>query len=110
LTEIKLLIENAKNCTGVLASDHIINLLQEIQGRLDADREKMLAIIEDYFSLTKAKQRIFQLARRSGWVVSPAELELLPPERLEKLARIAGAVENEAQWDKKINEMMAGFI
>lgn len=110
LTEIKLLIENAKNCTGVLASDHIINLLQEIQGRLDTDREKMLEIIDEYFSLTKAEQRIFQLARRSGWIVSPAELELLPSERIEKIARIAGSVGDEALWDRKINDMMAGFI
>lgn len=110
LTEIKLLIENVKNCTGVLVSDHIINLLQEVQGRLDTDRQKMLAIIESYFSLTKAEQRIFQLARRSGWVVSPGDLELLPSERIERLARIAGSVDDEAFWDRKINDMMAGFI
>jgi radical SAM superfamily enzyme YgiQ (UPF0313 family) len=110
LTEIKLLIENAKNCTGTLVSDHIINLLQEIQGRLDTDREKMLAVIEGYFSLTKAEQRIFQLARRSGWIVRPAELELLPSERIEKLARIAGSVDDDALWDRKINDMMTGYI
>jgi biotin synthase-like enzyme len=110
LTEIKLLIENAKNCAGILASDHIINLLQDIQGRLDTDREKMLAIIDNYFSLTKAEQRIFQLARRSGWATSPEDLALLPSERIEKLARIAGSVDDKALWDRKINDMMAGFI
>ena len=110
LTEIRLLIENAKNCTGMLASDHIINLLQEIQGRLDTDREKMLAIIDNYFGLTKSEQRIFQLARRSGWATSPEDLALLPPERIEKLDRIAGSACDEALWDRKINDMMAGFI
>lgn len=110
LNEIRLLIENAKNCTGVLASDHIINLLQEIQGSLSTDRGDMLAAIDRYFSLPEAEQKIFQLARRSGMVTSPEDLELLPPERLEKLARLAGTIGDEALWDRKMNDMMSDFI
>ncbi|HVI40963.1 MAG TPA: radical SAM protein [Anaerovoracaceae bacterium] len=110
LTEIKLLIENARNCTGVLASDHIINLLQEIQGRLDTDRQKMLSAIEEYFGMPEAEQKIFQLARRSGMVTRPEDLELLPADRLEKLAGIAGSIADDALWDSEMNEMMTNFI
>lgn len=110
LTEIKLLIENTKNCTGLLASDHIINLLQEIQGSFDTDRQKMLSIIDEYFSMPEFRQKIFQLARRSGMVTRPSDLELLPTERLEKLARLAGSISEEAVWDRKINDMMFGYI
>jgi radical SAM superfamily enzyme YgiQ (UPF0313 family) len=110
LNEIRFLIENAKNCTGVLASDHIINLMQEIQGSLDTDREKMLSAIDRYFSLPKAEQKIFQLARRSGMATRPEDLELLPSEQIEKLARLAGSVGDEILWDRKMNDMMSDYI
>lgn len=110
LNEIRLLIENSSNCTGFLASDHIINLLQEVQGRLDKDRQKMLNVIDEYFSLPALEQRIFQLARRSGIVTSPGDLELLPRERREQLVKLAGSVTDETLWDRNMNDMMAGFI
>lgn len=110
LTEIKLLIENARNCTGVLASDHIINLIQPIQGRLDLDREKMLALIGGYFQLPEKKQKMFQLARRSGLVTSPSDMELLPQDRIMNLERIAQSIDDEELWDRKMNEMMTNFI
>lgn len=110
LTEIKLLIEHAESCTGVLASDHIINLLQDVQGRLDTDRQKMLSEIEDYFNMPEFRQKIFQLARRSGMVTRPDDLELLPSERLERLAQLAGSVTDESLWDRKMNDMMMNFI
>lgn len=110
LMEIRLLIENATNCTGILASDHIINLLQEIQGRLDVDRQQMLTTIDRYFDLPKPQQKIFQLARRSGTVTRPEDLALLPSDRLQKLAQLAGSVSDETLWDRKMNDMMSDFI
>ncbi len=110
LTEIRLLIENTKNCTGMLASDHIINLLQEIQGNLSTDRQKMLAVIDEYFRMPVFRQKIFQLARRSGLVTRPEDLDLLPTERMEKLARLAGSVSDDTLWNRKINDMMTDFI
>lgn len=110
LAEIRYLIENSKNCTGVLASDHIINLLQEIQGRMDTDRSKMLSIIDDYFALPQSEQKIFQLARRSGMATRPEDMELLPTEQIEKLARLAGAVSDETLWDRKMNDMISNYI
>lgn len=110
LTEIRLLIENARNCTGMLASDHIINLLQEIQGRLDTDRLNMLSVIDAYLAMPESEQKIFQLARRSGMAVRPENLELLPSEKMEKLARLAGSINDETIWDRKMNDMMTNFI
>ncbi|HML38164.1 MAG TPA: radical SAM protein [Bacillota bacterium] len=110
LTEIRLLIENAENCTGKLVSDHIINLLQEIEGRLAHDRPRMLAVIGEYFQMPESEQKIFQLARRSGMAVRPADLKLLSWTQLEKLARMAGSISDGALWDRKMNELMADSI
>lgn len=108
--EIRLLIQNTNNCTGKLVSDHMINLLPDIEGRLDMDRQKMLAVIEGYFSMTGYRQRLFQLARRHGFAVSPDEMEHLHPNFLERLVKIAGSVSDESLWDRKMNDMMANFI
>jgi hypothetical protein len=110
LGEIRLLIEHAENCTGFLGSDHIINLLQEVEGSLATDREKMLAVIDRYFDMTEYEQRLYQLARRAGSVREPEDMELLPSDYIETLDRIVRSVPTGALWDRKINDMMAGFI
>jgi len=110
LAEIRLLIEHTPNCTGVLASDHIINLLQEVHGRLDKDRRMMLELIDEYFNLPVLRQKIFQLARRSGMVTRPDDLDLLPHDRLQNLEQLAGSIDDEDVWNRKLNDMMAGFI
>jgi len=110
LAEIRFLIENARNCMGILASDHIINLLQQIQGRLDTDRLRMLSVIDNYFEMPEFEQKIFQLARRSGMATRRSDMELLPSEQLEKLARLAGSITDEALWDRKMNDMITNFI
>ncbi|HWQ79873.1 MAG TPA: radical SAM protein [Anaerovoracaceae bacterium] len=110
LAEIRLLIEHTGNCTGFLASDHIINLLQEVEGRLDRDHGKMLSMIDRYFSMTEYEQKLYQLARRSGMVKQPEDLAFLPSNYIERFAQITGSVSDEALWDRKMNDMMANFI
>ena len=110
LNEIRLLIENASGCTGYLASDHIINLLQGIEGRLDRDRGQMLAHIDEYFGLLGRSQKVFQLARRSGMVTAPSDLERLPRERLVKLEQFVDSIPDEELWDEKMNEIMMDYI
>lgn len=110
LNEIKLLIENAGGCTGYLASDHIINLLQKVEGKLSSDREKMLAQIEEYFSLPYQRQKLFQAARRSGMVSEPGDLDLLPKDQLNRLEAFVRSVADEDSWDEKMNEIMMDYI
>lgn len=110
LTEIKLLIENAGNCTGKLVSDHIINLLQEVEGRLDKDREKMLSLIDEYFSMPEREQKIFQLARRSGWVTRPEDIPFLQQNHIARLEQLVDSVADDVLWDRTMNDMISNYI
>lgn len=110
LMEIKLLIENIKDCTTVLVSDHIINLLQNVQGRVDLDRQKMLSLIDEYFNMPEYKQKMFQIARRSGIVTAPSDLNLLPRDWVERFSATIESIKDEAEWDYKMNSMMAHYI
>lgn len=63
--EEKLLLENL-TCASNIVSDHIINLLQEVEGELPGDKEKMLAAIARYRALPAAEKDNFKLGRRLG--------------------------------------------
>ena len=63
--EIKLLIENLK-CQSNIVSDHMMNLLPEIEGKLPEDKEKMLAVIGRFQSLPPRERDNYKLGRRLG--------------------------------------------
>ena len=63
--EEKLLIEHL-DCHSYFVSDHITNLLQEIEGKLPQDKEKMLASIARFQSLSPEEKHNFMVGRRVG--------------------------------------------
>lgn len=65
LEEEKLLIEHLE-CHSSFVSDHIINLLQEVEGKLPEDKEKMLAVISRFQALSPEERVNFKLGRRLG--------------------------------------------
>lgn len=65
LEEERLLIENL-NCQTNFVSDHIGNLLQELEGRLPDDKERLLSIIERFNSLSEEERAHFIIGRRVG--------------------------------------------
>lgn len=58
-----------------LVSDHDLNLLPELRGRLPGDRAWLLARVEDLMSWPPARQRLFILGRRAGLVHGLADLK-----------------------------------
>ena len=66
VAEIRLLIESLHGVTTALVSDHILNLLQELEGNLPQDRDKLLGIIDRYQALSGDEKANFQVGRRAG--------------------------------------------
>jgi radical SAM superfamily enzyme YgiQ (UPF0313 family) len=66
LGEIKLFIENLDVQGTYLASDHVLNLLEELEGIFPEDKKQILSAIERYFELPYEDRQIFRLGRRSG--------------------------------------------
>ena len=64
--EIRLFIENLEGIESTLVSDHILNLLEEVKGKLPEEREKLLAIIKRFFSMSDDDRLIYRLGRRRG--------------------------------------------
>jgi radical SAM superfamily enzyme YgiQ (UPF0313 family) len=65
IEEERLLIENL-NCHSNIVSDHIMNLLPEIEGKLPGDKERILALIKRFQSLIPEERDIYKLGRRLG--------------------------------------------
>jgi hypothetical protein len=66
LREIREFILALTGIGTTLVSDHILNLLEEVEGKLPGDRQKMLDVLDRYFSLTAEQRLVFRLGRRQG--------------------------------------------
>jgi hypothetical protein len=110
LAEIRLLISEIENCDGHLISDHIINLLQTVSGRLDADREAMLAEIDDFLRLPAWAQKRFQLARRAGQVLRPQDMQSLHPDEAARIDAVCASVSDPDEWEELLNRYLRHYI
>ncbi|MBN1176998.1 MAG: radical SAM protein [Dehalococcoidales bacterium] len=63
--EIRLLIENL-DCSAEIVSDHMMNLLPEVEGKLPQDKDKILSIIARFQSLPPRERDNYKLGRRLG--------------------------------------------
>ncbi len=66
VAEIRLLIESLHGVTTTLVSDHILNLLQELEGTLPGDKDRLLGIIDRYLALPAGEKANYQVGRRAG--------------------------------------------
>ncbi len=64
IEEERLLIEHLE-CHSSYVSDHIANLLQEVEGKLPEDKEKMLAVIDRFQALSPEERTNFRIGRRA---------------------------------------------
>jgi histone acetyltransferase (RNA polymerase elongator complex component) len=76
--EIKIIIQNLDGISSIITSDHIMNLLEEVEGRLPDDREKMLGVIKRYQKLPETDRLIYRMGRRGGAYKSTSDLAADP--------------------------------
>jgi histone acetyltransferase (RNA polymerase elongator complex component) len=65
VAEIKLFTESL-DCQSRVVSDHMMNLLPEVEGKLPGDKEKILAVIERFRALPPEERDLYKLGRRLG--------------------------------------------
>jgi radical SAM superfamily enzyme YgiQ (UPF0313 family) len=105
----KLLIENL-NCQSNFISDHITNLLQEIEGKLPEDKEKMLAVIARFQALSPEEQQSFKLGRRLGIYEGLDDLDSPPKHDIVEQARQRMSGDGKKVDEETIYSLMERFI
>jgi hypothetical protein len=108
--EIRMFIENLEGIASTLVSDHMLNLLEEIEGKLPDDKEKMLSLIDRYFSLSSEERIIFRFGRRKGLYRSLDDLD--DRQTYRSLQQIVdGYLSGEPeQLDKDLRTLMHSYI
>jgi biotin synthase-like enzyme len=66
-SEIRLFIETLEGLHSIVVSDHILNLLEEVQGKLPDEKEKMIRVIDRYLALPPENRLRFRVGRRLGY-------------------------------------------
>ena len=64
--ELLLFVGALQGVTGAVKSDHILNLIPEVDGRLPEDREKMRAALSWYLALPEEDKVLFRVGRRTS--------------------------------------------
>ncbi len=73
--ELLLFLENLKGVTSTVKSDHILNLLQEVEGTLPQDKEKIIAPIKAFLALPEEEQILYMVGRRTGIFTALSDLK-----------------------------------
>jgi radical SAM superfamily enzyme YgiQ (UPF0313 family) len=66
VVEIKLFIENLEGITSYVASDHIGNMLQDVEGQLPQDKQRMLDAIDRFLDLESDERLHYHVGRVMG--------------------------------------------
>ena len=106
--EERLLIERLE-CHSNFVSDHITNLLQEIEGKLPRDKEKMLATINKFQTLSPEERTNFRIGRRAG--IYGLLDDLHDEHKHQAVEQIISRLKRDGREDEAVmRELMAGFI
>ena len=107
--EIAWLIESLEGITSVVKSDHILNLFQEIEGRIPEDRESMLGVIRQFLAMDPMDQCRYQVGRRLGLFGGLADMvSTRRMQRVESVIQQVGITPENV--DGTIDELMQRFI
>ena len=69
--EILLFVRRLQGIRSTVVSDHILNLLQDLEGRLPDDQEHMITRLETFLHLDPKEQMLYRVGRRSGLFAGP---------------------------------------
>ena len=110
LLEIRTIIQQAADIDTRVVSDHIINLLQGIEGHIVLDRRKMLDMIDGYLDQPEHEKRLYQAARRMALVNGPQDMKYLDQSRIDQIESLIRAVPDPYEWEEKMNALIGRYI
>ncbi len=110
--EVRVFIENLDGINSTVTSDHMMNLLEGVSGKLPEDKEKMLDVIRKYQELPDTERLVYRFGRRGGAYRSTDDLKADPVtyEKIENLIQELKAKGGMAEVERTINEMVDQYV
>ena len=108
--EERLFIENLEGIDSTFVSDHILNLLEGVEGKLPEEKGRMIALIDRYLALPAEEKINFRLGRRAGFYRSIDDLS--NPVLKRQVEEALGRIEKEVSGgvEKVISDLTGSFI
>ena len=107
--ELLLFLENLEGITSAIKSDHILNLFEEVEGKLPEDKERITGVVREFLEMDPHQRMLYQVGRRLGLFSRLTDLnnsQLVT--RSEEACRQHGIDPDNV--DQVINELMKRFI
>ena len=73
--ELLLFLESLTGITSAVKSDHILNLLPEVDGQLPQDQARLIGIVRSFLKMDPELQFIYRVGRRMGILSGLGDLE-----------------------------------
>lgn len=104
----RILIEKLQGISSEVVSDHMLNLLEEVGGRLPEGKEHLLGVIDRYLSMPGADRLNFRLGRRAGlyrWLDDMSD-----PVRKARVEALARRLSSEGRLDGTLSSLRAQML
>lgn len=110
VAEIRELIDNIEGVETTIVSDHILNLLEEVEGKLPESKERILGVIDEYLQAPEQDRLLFQLGRRGAGLRKFSEIKA--PQVREQLVNAKAQIDKELEGGipEYIEEMKNRFL
>lgn len=104
--ELRLFLENLDGITSIFKSDHMMNLLEDVEGKLPQDKERMIAIIDSFLTMQTEDKENFIIGRRLGHFRYLSDYRKNP-----EIDRIKDQLKNQFESiDRAVLEISRNFI
>ncbi|MFZ5447331.1 MAG: radical SAM protein [Thermodesulfobacteriota bacterium] len=107
--ELLLFLEALTGITSTVRSDHILNLLPEVDGQLPQDRERLIGVVRAFLSLDPELQFLYRVGRRTGFLSGLRDLD-----DIDKISQVEAICQRynitSDTVDAVTDEMMRRFI
>ncbi len=110
VAEIRELIDNIQGVETTIVSDHILNLLEEVEGKLPENKDRILGVIDEYLQAPEEDRLLFQLGRRGAGLRKFSEIKA--PQVRDQLKNAKAQIDNELEGGipEYIEEMKNRFL
>ena len=107
--ELLLFLESLSGITSALRSDHILNLLPEVDGQLPQDRERLMGLVRAFLEMDPEPQFLYRVGRRTGVLSGLKDLA-----DMDRMARVEAIVQDyrlrAEDVDAVTDDLMRRFI
>ncbi|MDA8402966.1 MAG: radical SAM protein [Desulfobacteraceae bacterium] len=107
--ELLLFLETLDGIASAVQSDHILNLFQEVEGKLPEDKDRIIGVVRQFLGLAPRWRMLYQVGRRLGLFFRLSDMSNSQQvDRVDEICRRNGITPDNV--DDMIFDLMKRFI